>query len=363
MSRNLYDAHSQWATRPADERFPDLITLKMFLQNRRRHSKVAFTPYEQLSTRPANDGKDLVLTGKSAEAVLTNWSFRQLCARAGAPSDYLATLPAPKASELLNWGLTRPERQRHGTAQILLLQRGERLVVRAFSSEQYVRVWDVDVVTRLEQLVPLGWTVPPARESQGSKNAGLYAGDRDMFVFMVNESARIKDGSNEGLARGFFLSHSETVYDAWELTAFLYRYVCGNHIVWDVADVQRRAVVHLGDAHSKIEAQLTSYLEAYAESAARPIEDVIKKARKLELGQSDEEVVDLVFSKRISSRKAAQAALLMAKQNESEDGSPWSAWGLSQGYTRASQAMDFAEDRVVYDQASGRVLGLVKEAA
>ncbi len=35
MSRNLYEAHRQWAVRPHDERFPDLSALFDYVNNRR----------------------------------------------------------------------------------------------------------------------------------------------------------------------------------------------------------------------------------------------------------------------------------------------------------------------------------------
>jgi len=39
--------------------------------------------------------------------------------------------------------------------------------------------------------------------------AGIYASDHDMFSFLVNEEYRIDDGSDGGLARGFFVQNSE----------------------------------------------------------------------------------------------------------------------------------------------------------
>ena len=39
--------------------------------------------------------------------------------------------------------------------------------------------------------------------------AGIYASDHDMFAFLVNEEYRIDDGSDGGLARGFFVQNSE----------------------------------------------------------------------------------------------------------------------------------------------------------
>src|ERR1700751_6123924 len=46
-------------------------------------------------------------------ATLTHWSFGQLATIAGAPPNYLRSLPASIASNAINYGLTRIERGQH----------------------------------------------------------------------------------------------------------------------------------------------------------------------------------------------------------------------------------------------------------
>src|SRR5712692_2741576 len=100
----LFKANRQWANRPKDERFPSIKALyeatKAYAATA-VESDVAFS-----SLRAEAQEGEIVLVGKSnVPAKLTNWSFGQLSARAGAPANYLSTLPATLAVQNLNHGL------------------------------------------------------------------------------------------------------------------------------------------------------------------------------------------------------------------------------------------------------------------
>src|SRR5207247_7310998 len=78
--------------------------------------------------------------------------------------------------------------------------------------------------------------------------SGAYLGDRDLFLFLVDENRNLEDptdASHAGLFRGFILRNSDVGAAALTLDVFLYRYVCGNNIIWGfqhVAGFRRRHV-------------------------------------------------------------------------------------------------------------------------
>ena len=185
--------------------------------------------------------------------------------------------------------------------------------------------------------------------------AGLYASDHDMFVFIVNERNRLKDGTSEGLARGFFVENSEVGASSLALTTFLYRVVCGNHIVWGATDVRELRIRHVGFADTRYRHQIIAELRKYADSSVSSMEAKIKKARTFEIAKSKDEVLDLIFSKRILSRKKAEEAYNEAEKHP-EDGSPRSVWGFSQGITRISQQSPYADERTRLDRSARKVL-------
>jgi len=365
LGKNLYTASSQWANRPDDERFKSLASLLRYAKLKRERARYKVVLFDDFGVEA--DGDDVIMTKGRSKIKFTNWSFAQFCARMKVPPKFLSELPAELAVDVLRFRLQeREDAEDERESRVLFdFDKGD-FTVRAFNGSRYTRVWDYQVVESLMGLTAKGWDVPPAYAGGtfgGEKikgQSGLYCGDRDCFIFMVNEENRINDGTDEGLARGFFVSNSEVGAGSWAITTFLYAYVCGNHIVWGVEDVKHIKVRHVGDADTKVMDSLATQLGLYAEQSPKAIESSIKKAKEFDLAASDEEVEDLIFKLRILPRKVVRAALEDATEHESIYGaSPWSAWGLSQGVTRVSQREDFADSRVRVDQATDKILALV----
>src|SRR5439155_14156253 len=107
-------------------------------------AKVIERPYAEL--RVEAQGEDVNLVGRGGiPATFTHWSFGQLSARAGAPADYLRSLPPTLAAQNLNYGLCN--RPPEGNAQLLFHADGS-LVLRAFTSDKYSRIWNHEVAQR-----------------------------------------------------------------------------------------------------------------------------------------------------------------------------------------------------------------------
>lgn len=379
---NLHAASRQWAQRSADERFWTPEEMHAALQARRQCAATAKVTFGALSVRPAGD-QGLQLLGEGGhEAGMTNWAFDQLCARIGAPAAHYASLPAPLVAPCVNHLIAKAE-DRGQEARLLFALTDEGMVTRALTGVDYGRFWDVQVASRLIDLQAHGWRVPPARPSSTEQPgariatqedvltdkgeggglsinvgdwiapAGLYAGDRDLFAFMVNENARIEDGTSGGLSRGFFIQNSEVGKSALHITAFLYRHVCGNHIVWGAESVRRLSIRHtkgnLDAMFSALQVKLVEYATAgVAEDRLR-----VKKAQTFQLAGTKEDVIDLLFAKAIGSRKMLDAAYVQA---EVDSENPRTAWGMAQGVTRLSQQQVNADKRAEMDAAAGRIL-------
>ncbi|SYZ71969.1 conserved hypothetical protein [Candidatus Zixiibacteriota bacterium] len=224
---DLFDAHKQWATRPRDERFASLDDLPEFTGNRKRASIEDVRPLRGLKLYGAIGGA-LTLNGSMQTSLLTNWAFTQLCQQAAAPSGYLNTLPAEIAAQCLEHGISS-----NGGDTKILIRKNEILqenkpqnMVSAFTSPSYGRIWDCDTVEAIMESIRD--STPP---SYGGDNCGLYASDRDMFIFLVTDEKPVEVG-NARFGREFFCWNSETGAATFGLTPFLYNYVCANQIVW-----------------------------------------------------------------------------------------------------------------------------------
>jgi len=388
MATNLLQANHQWATRPPDERFWSIEDLHRRAEILRSEARISTVGSSDLAIA-IREGGDLRLVGKAGvEAKLTNYSFGQLAGLAGAPSTYLATLPADLAARNLNHGLER--RAEAARALQCLFRLGDVVELRCVTSGSYARIWNRDVTARLRELPEAGWRVPPARVAHPNDSqarpataedvledrsgggglsinvgdmiapAGLYASDRDMFVFMINERNLIEDGRGNRLSRGFFCWNSEVGDRSFGLTMFLYAHVCGNHIIWGAERVREVRIRHVGSANRRAWWEIRAALSHAIETPATEDETRIRAAQKFRIAATKEELLDSIFKFRWNSapRKTLERAYETAERSTDRYGDPRTAWGFANGLTQLSQAATYAEERVRLDRTAGNVLSM-----
>lgn len=371
----LFKAHNQWKTRPADERFGNMTEMHMMCMAYRDAAREAVIPFSQLRVEAI--GEDIAVTGKAGvQANLTHWSMGQLCARAGAPASYLRELPATLAVQNLNHGLkARGEESPNDSANLMFHQNGS-LVLRSANSEMYSRIWNSDITARLLKLQQdnPNWVNPPAYAiakpgvdgawptmAGGMTPSGLYASDHDMFAFLVDESKTL-EGSPKGLHRGFFVWNSEVGASSFGVMTFLYDRVCGNNIVWGASNVSEIRIRHTGNADARAFHELSVELHKYADSSASETEAQIKQAKSYVLGANKETALDALMAAigklKIADlpRSRVDEGLKLAERRTERYGNPYSLWGAVGGLTEASQFQAHADARVKIDRAAGKLM-------
>ena len=151
----LFHAHNQWATRPADERFRTIKELYDVCKEYARSAGEKTVPVASIRTE-AIDGNVQLVGRENHPALLTHWAFGQLSARIGAPASYLRELPATLACQNLNYGLARYADKTDSAN--LLFHQNDGLLLRAFTSSEYARIWNWEVAERLLSLESQGWS-------------------------------------------------------------------------------------------------------------------------------------------------------------------------------------------------------------
>lgn len=358
---NLLAAHRQWASRPADERFQSVEALLNNARASRANGRPAAAKWGELEVALTSAGAP-VLVGKSGgHAALSNWAFRQLASRVGAPARYLEKLPADLASDCLNAGiagLSDPEAE----ARLLLDGSTGRPTVRALTSDSYSRIWDADIIERLSALGG-GWKLPLgyANGQWGAElvPSGAYRGDRDFFLFLVNEDRKVNDGSAEGLSRGFFVWNSEVGAKTFGVSTFLYRHVCGNNIVWGASQVAEARLRHVGDASAKAFAELDRLLQKYADAPVAADEAAIAKAQAFSLGTDEETVVEKVVALTGTTAKLARESYRLGETWASVDSHPSTGWGAVNAITRYAQLSQWADERVEVEGVAAKLMGRI----
>jgi len=388
---NLLRASHQWATRPADERFWDLSELYEATLGYKQSAQLSDISLGDVRVE-AIDGEVALVSKRENKAHLTHWSFGQISSRANAPAEYLRRLPATLACQNINFGLKKvaDERQADDPKLELLLHKNGGYYVRAIT-RAYERIWNADIVKRLFALEQDGWRTPPAyphaartgqavtdstamiknrlrhataadaavsltiREGDLIGPAGLYASNEDMFAFMLNPNRVIKDGSRGGLMRGIMVWNSEVGKQTFGYCQFMFRGVCGNHIIWDAEDVKTVKVRHFGNVADKALSGIEVDVKKLMDSSASDDEAKIEASKRFVLkGRKKEDVIDFIFGKKLLTRAAAQEAY--AAVIEDEDGPAYTAYGFAQGVTRFSQTTANVDARVELDRAAGKIM-------
>jgi hypothetical protein len=355
----LKTANSQYANRPADERFPSVDALVSHSLEQKNHSAERTFNIKDLSAEPSADA-GLMLKGPNGSARFTHWSFGQFARSLGAPASYLRDgLPAELAADCLNYGISQTA---PGTDLNLLLKQPNGSpdpIVRAATSDKYGRVWDADLYGAVAQNIAGrdGWDLPP---TWSGETAGAYAGDRDSFLILCNGGSIVTDPTlsstgNDQMFRGILIKNSEVGASSIVIDTILYRYVCGNHMLWGAVIDKSFRRRHIGSNVTREAIREISRI-AYAwtnQSTARD-QQIIAGLISHQIAATKDAVIDELRSFG-ATREQATAAYESCERNE-PSASPRSYWGAAQGLTRVSQDTVYQNERYELDRLASAVL-------
>jgi hypothetical protein len=242
---------SEWFSRPQDERYLSLSDLFAAVRGRTERSRTRTIESAAIRVEASrNDGERLLLAmpGSENPIAMTHWSFGQLASLVGAPAAYLRQLPAPLVGINLQYGLSSHRAEQVKTLQI----ENGRAELRAVTGPDYGRIYDHELVSAVQRIAGDGvgdtrWKVPGVLDwSTGIYNPNfgvteetttLYASDRDVFLFLVDdlnpiEAGRLPDGSPDLFFRGFYCWNSEVGAKTLGIACFYLRAVCQNRNLW-----------------------------------------------------------------------------------------------------------------------------------
>src|SRR5262245_49225825 len=211
------------------------------------------------------------------------------------------------------------------TEQQLFAGRDEPWTLHAITSPRYARVHHDELASSVLDLMALhpAWHLPLAYKDGvvGAERvpSGAYSGDRDMFLFLVDGNRDLDDptdGSHAGLFRGFMLRNSDVGAAALTLDVFLFRAVCGNHIIWGfrhIAGLRRR---HVGASIHEAWTASVDAVGALLDATLADDRAILHRATSQELGPTREQVIETATQRLDLSRKQAADAYGLAEQHE-----------------------------------------------
>jgi len=363
---------SEWFSRPDDQRYLSLSDLHTSVRERAECSRTRTVETNAIRVEATRDNAErmsLILPGASQPVAPTHWSFGQLSSIVGAPPAYLRQLPAALAAINLQYGLSSSRTEQLKTLEI----EDGRVELRAVTSPDYGRIFDHELVEAVRLLAGDGtgdtrWKVPGVMDwSNGTYNPNvditkdtttLYASDRDVFVFLVDdlnpiEAGRLKNGDADLYFRGFYAWNSEVGAKTLGIASFYLRAVCQNRNLWGVEDFEELTIRHSKYAASRFAHEAAPALARFANSSPMPFINGVKSARQQIVARTDEDRTNFLQKRGFS--KADSAKIIDAVLAE-EDRKPESLFDFVQGITAVARRKPHQDDRLTLEGKAKRLL-------
>lgn len=363
---------SEWFSRPADERYLSLSELARAVRDRADRSRTRVVESALIRVEATRDDPErlaLMLPGADTPIAPTHWSFGQLASQVGAPAAYLRQLPAALAGINLQYGLTA-----HRAEQIKTLETDNgRIELRAVTGPDYGRIYDHELVEAVQRIAGNGtgdtrWKVPGVldwstdiynpRVDITEDTTTLYASDRDVFLFLVDdlnpiEAGRLPDGSPDLYFRGFYCWNSEVGAKTLGMASFYLRAVCQNRNLWGVEDFEEITIRHSKYAASRFAHEAAPALTRFAESSPAPFVNGIKAAREKIVARSDDDRTE--FLRRRGFSKAETAKIIETVLAE-EGRKPESVFDFVQGITAVARDKTYQDARLDLEGRAKKLL-------
>ena len=376
---------SQWYNRPDDQKFLSLDSMLNFkkVDASRMTSRTVDThkvkiigDYDEANPSRGNIFVEYTDDNNQEHNNLpTNWSFGQLSQLAGAPAGYLRDLPAPIAADCIQWGL----KYNRGKELIKVYgnqsQGGE---LRAATGPDYGRIFDWEILEPIKNLVEDSggrWKVPGmmtgSRDGMAvydpeipvtNETTTLFASDRDVFVFLVDdrnpiEVGKLANGEPDLMFRGFYAWNSETGSKTAGIAAMYLRGVCMNRNLWGVENFHEIKIRHTKFAPDRFAMEARPALQSFANGSTFSFVEGVKAAKDAKIASDDEERLEFLSKRAGLSGRMAKAA---AARHLKEEGRPVeTVWDAAQAITAIARDVPHQDARIEVERKAGALLDKV----
>ncbi len=366
---------SEWFSRPDDERFLSLSDLYAAVKSRTDRSRTRTLASADIRVEARSDAPErlsLLMPGGDRPMAPTHWSFGQLAGLVGAPAAYLRQLPAALAGINLQYGLTA-----HRAEQVKTLEIEDgRVELRAVTGPDYGRIFDHELVEAVQRIAGNGtgdtrWKVPGVLDwSTGiyhprvditRDTTTLYASDRDVFLFLVDdmnpiEAGRLPDGSPDLYFRGFYCWNSEVGAKTLGMASFYLRAVCQNRNLWGVEDFQEITIRHSKYAASRFAHEAAPALTRFANSSPMPFINGVKASREQIVARSDDDREEFLRKRGFSK---AETGKIIETVLAEEGRKPESIFDFVQGITAVARDKPHQDARLDMEARAKKLLDRV----
>ena len=367
---------SEWFSRPDDERYLSLIALHDAVKSRADHAHARTVESWGIRVQASRNNAErlsLIMPGDQRAIAPTHWSYGQLCSLVGAPANYMRQLPAPLAAINLQHGLLN-----HRAELVKTLEMDDgRVELRAVTGPEYGRIWDHELVAAVMRIAGNGtgdtmWKVPGVLDwgtmthnpfiDITKDTTTLYASDRDVFLFLVDdthpiEAGRLANGEPDLYFRGFYCWNSEVGSKSLGIASFYLRAVCANRNLWGTENFEEISIRHSKFAAQRFAHEAAPALTNFANSSPAAFVAGIKAARERIVARTDEDRG--AFLRRRGFSKGETGKIIDSVLRE-EGRPPESIFDFVQGITALARAKAHQDTRL---DLEGKAKKLLEQAA
>ncbi len=367
---------SEWFSRPDDERYLSLSALHDAVLRRAERATARTVETREVRVEASRDDVEslaLILPGRDQPVAPTHWSFGQLCSLVGAPSGYLRQLPGPLAGINMQHGLLS---HRAELMKTLETEDG-RVELRAVTGPDYGRIWDHELVAAVMKIAGDGtgdtrWKVPGILDwSTMTHNpfveitkdtTTLYASDRDVFLFLVDdahpiEAGRLPNGDPDLYFRGFYCWNSEVGSKTLGMASFYLRAVCMNRNIWGAEGFEEISIRHSKFAANRFAHEAAPALESFATSSPMPFITGIKAARERVVARTDEDRTGFLRQRGFSRPETDK---IIATVLDEEGRPPASIFDFVQGITALARNKPHQDARLELEGKAAKLMAAAR---
>jgi hypothetical protein len=361
----------EWFSRPADQRFTSISALMDSLNARSVGMKEDVIDARDLClVANQNDTRNLFLVPPDGGEPLglTNHVFGQMCSLAGAPASYLREKPAFLAAVNLMDDLA----VKRDLNSMLYWNEVSR-EARAFTGEGYGRIMDHTLGEAVQKIAGDGtgdtcWKIPGQIDwskntynpyvSATTESTTLYASDRDVFFFLVDDThpieiGKLDNGDPDYVFRGFYAWNSEVGSRSLGIATFMLRGICMNRNLWGVEGFDSLKINHTRFAPDRFVRDAEPALNRYVKSEPNKLIAGINAAKEAIVARDDE--ARMAFLKSLDFSKVQSRKILDTVERE-EGHYATSAFDFVQGITAVARTIEHQDRRLDLEKVGARIM-------
>ena len=252
-----------------------------------------------------------------------------------------------------------------------------RLQLRAVTGPDYGRIWDHELVSAVMKIAGNGagdtrWKVPGLLDwSTMTHNpfvevtkdtTTLYASDRDVFLFLVDdahpiEAGRLPNGDPDLYFRGFYCWNSEVGSKTLGMASFYLRAVCVNRNIWGAEGFEEITIRHSKFAGHRFAHQAAPALERFAASSPVPFLTGIRSAREQIVARNDDDRQTFLRKRGFG---ASETAKIITTVLDEEGRPPESIFDFVQGITALARQKPQPDARLDLEGKAAKLLSSVR---